>query len=296
MTLDYFEGAPTPRQPKAQPYFMYHIKKTGGISILSAIRLSFGQFRKELIEKGIVLPENLTGRIDNMEQLDLTDKNVEIRAMFIASHLPFGAHEKLQQDFRLITVLRRPWPRCLSNYSYLKMRSGTAPRLAEFDAFIADESNCNVMTKQLSGCLPEQPINEDDFNRALHNLKAHFHAFGVEPDLPYITSDILKANGLPNVVSERINPTAAAFKLSCDESDAFKARNAWDIQLYDYVSKNPRRPEADDVPPSPDTVLIREVGDHEKSCVQCLALSGDIKPFIKGTQASDDILEALNSV
>jgi len=294
MDFDYIQGALQPAEGKLAPYFFYHVKKTGGITVFSSAYCGLDAWKLFLRTNNISCPDVFCGRLDDNKY----QSNQEIRfaapAMFIASHLPFGVHARVRQAFRLMTLLRDPWGRAKSQYSYLKMRATESPSLDEFAAFTAKEENCNVMTKQLAGLQPDQPARDADLQQALRNLTDHFFAFGTIQDLIFLTSHILQTNGLPNVISDRINPTRSIYKIECEETDAFRDRNALDIQLYDWVRATPRLPDPLDCQPHSWNVIVQEVGGDAISEQKPRVFSGNISRYLKGTKVSKDILDALN--
>jgi len=287
MTLDYFEGGEA-REFSIVPYFYYHIPKTGGVTITSSVDWGFkvlkafcsGESRQRL---SLVL----CGRINNRSILQTADGSVSTEFIFMASHLPFGVHMKFCQNFRLITVLREPWSRARSNYFYKKMRASEPASKAEFDAFLAQEENCNVMTKQLAGVLPEQSIGQDTFERACRNLEDHFYAFGTEQDIPTIISDILKTNCCPNVISERVNRTNTKYTFECEEAEQFRVANEWDAHLYAFVKNNRRVPQPPAKKASIHSVLVREIGDDDNSSTRADVVKIDVSGLENGAKIQE---------
>jgi len=170
------------------------------------------------------------------------------------------------------------------------MRAAEQANKAEFDAFLAQEENCNVMTKQLAGVLPEQSIGQDDFERACRNLEDHFYAFGTEQDIPTIISDILKTNCCPNVISERVNRTNTKYTFECEEAEQFRVANEWDAHLYDFVKKNRRVPQSPAKKPSKYSILIREAGNDSYSFAKPDILKVDVSNFVNGAKIQEDEL------
>ncbi|WP_299443058.1 hypothetical protein [uncultured Rhodospira sp.] len=290
MALDYFEGGEA-REFSIVPYFYYHIPKSGGMTIRWSVGWGFEALKKLCsAESRQLLSSILCDRVDDRSILQRADGCVSQKCIFLASHLPFGVHRKFTQSFRLVTVLREPWSRAQSNYFYKKMRASEQASKAEFDAFLAQVENCNVMTKQLGGILPEQSIGQDVFERACQNLLDRFHAFGVEQDIPSIISDILKTNCCPNVISERINRTSAKYILECEETDQFRDANEWDYRLYDFVKKYRRIPQSLSKKPSKYSILIREAGNDSYSSAKADVLEVDVSNFANGAKIQEDEL------
>lgn len=268
MELDYFKGSSASEKTiRLTPYFFYHVPKAGGTTIKVSVEACFRLIKK--IQSPAVQKKLDIFICDRYDERDILtpDAVCALDCLFVASHLPFGVHKKFVNvaDFRCITVLREPWSRAKSAYFYSMMRASEPPSQAGFTAFLEKEENCNVMTKQLAGRLPEHPISAHDFEQACQNLTAHFHAFGTLEDIPAITSDVLSSNAFPNVVAERINPTNPKYKLDCSESEQFWTRNEWDRRLYDFVKSKRRIPAQPDTPPHPYSVVMRETGDDSKS-------------------------------
>ena len=260
----YEGGAPTDGAVGHDRIFIYHVPKTGTTTLFQAIRSS-ALHHFSLLErqgKGIVAP--LMVRCDDHRFSRLSDIAGDF--FLVASHLPFGFHGKFSQDFKFVTVLRDPFQRVLSAYTYGCMRAQSRPCIDGFRAFFREERNRNVAVKQLSGLPAEVQAPRKAVVAAIRNLIEHFYMYGTTADISRICSAILKKNGMPNVWIDNLNRTEPEYRMN---GRGFRREvetlNDLDCRLYRIVDGNPRIAELQSRPISPLTVLIREIANDDMS-------------------------------
>ena len=86
------------------------------------------------------------------------------------SHLNYGSHQDFHQDFNLATMLREPFKRALSNYTYSCMRKQQKPSIDGFKAYFREPEQINMMNKQLT----PDPLQINAQN-TFKNLSENFH-------------------------------------------------------------------------------------------------------------------------
>ncbi|HEY9078477.1 hypothetical protein [Magnetovibrio sp.] len=253
-----------PGNLELHPVYIQHLPKTGTTTLFTALKGAFdAQF--QMIAEGV---PNFTalrsGRLDAPE--DLSVGRIREQFALIASHHPFGFHQRFEKPFtKLITVVREPYRRVYSAYTYGCMRSGEKPTPQGFKDFFGDETNRNVMSKLLSGRNVHDRSGDADAETSITNLHNNFVLFGTTAHITDITSQILKLNKLPNVLCDHLNKTEKEYLLPGDEfKDEILSLNDQDVSLFDHIHKNPRI----EIPhlneqrtntPHQRTVLIQEV-------------------------------------
>lgn len=225
------------------PFMFFHIKKTGGVSVYSGLRQAFLEESKSK-DKTVVV-----ARVDDITTDDSINvlKNVSAfmnrleRCTYsgiVASHIPTEVMSRINQPFRLITVLRDPVSRLVSEYSYLCMRSSLAPDAWGFMSFAEKEENKNVMLKTLAGTTT---VNSETVRMVYEFLKENFYAYCFDRDIGLLLSTLLSVEGLPNLRMNRQNETLPQYKYSPsnEEIERVKSLNLEDILLVEKLALNP---------------------------------------------------------
>jgi len=217
-----------------KPTFFYHVPKCGGMSFYYSI-LGADELNKKLPESQHVLIKKYD-KIENknyMKGLKITERSL------IMSHLSYGTHKTLGADFHLVTMLREPFSRTLSNYTYLCMRQQTLPSIDGFEKFYQDEDNINVMNKQLSPNLKK--VNAE---LTFNHLQSKFRFYGTTAHITSFIEHYISEYQLPNVLMEHMNQTLPKYKLDISSLDKgkFYSLNKEDLKLFELVSSQPRLP------------------------------------------------------
>ncbi|WP_176793237.1 sulfotransferase family 2 domain-containing protein [Rhodospira trueperi] len=256
-----------------RPMFFYHVPKSGGISVFSALaeplrimlmlrnRNADGSLSKAA-ERWIA---SLIHRYDDPSQ-----EVLPIPHMLAATHLPFGLHHKLIGDYITFTVLRHPFDRTVSAYTYENMRSQNPVSLDGLKKFVNNPLNTNPMVRQFSGVDDKTPLGETHLIRAIENLCTLDHVVRIE-NTRTICEHLLSTHHLPNVVSDRLNPTLESYRLDGSAlRDEIEQANRLDMRFFVAAPVTQTEP----TEPAPETQLhplvvdIREVGDAKKSRIQ----------------------------
>lgn len=157
-----------------------HIPKTGGSSLIAAFRREYGS---DLYH---IAPNRADPRgFANF----LAIPKKQFRA--IAGHVAYGVDEFIAGEVNYATMLREPADRAVSDYRYIRRRSGHPLHQHAMSLEINDffASRCaaltdNLQTRMIAGGLNigtqpfDRPVNEDDLQRALDNLQ-NFSVIGL---------------------------------------------------------------------------------------------------------------------
>ncbi len=245
--------------PAFQRLFIYHLPKTGTSTVFNALRASALLFLGRLKAAAPGFAPPLVGRLD--DDRDPSD----LDAGLIASHRPFGVHERLPCRVTLLTVLRDPVARVQSSYTYDCMRKGIRISERAYRDHFHRQENLNAMTRQLAGLPPGAPVGPADLDRAIANLRRHFALFGTDRHIPELCEAYLRWNRLPNVVVDRINRTEPAYRLEGHPfADEIAALNPYDRALYLLARDHPSLAVGDSETrgdPHEMTVLVRQTAN-----------------------------------
>lgn len=250
----FYPGVSVQQKKTFKRLFIYHVPKTGTLSVFTALRCSVSLFLAQLKH---VSPDFGAVKINRYDDENLLDGGrVEQEHALIASHLPWGAHERFNMDFDFVTILRDAYSRVLSSYTYNCMRNGLKPSAVGFERHFRDAINQNVSVRQLAGYRQGEVVPEIAVEVAKHTLERRFSFYGVSSQISDVVSAYLSWCGLPNVIMGRINQTEDEFKI---DGSAYREEilelNKLDQALYAHVEKCPK--------PLPDGVVIGEGGFNE---------------------------------
>lgn len=216
-----------------KPTFFYHVKKTGGMSFFYSF-LSADIVNAKLPQ----LKKVNTYKYDDLNSEDASFSTPMTNKTLFMSHLSWGAHKRFNQDMHLVTMLRDPFKRALSNYTYSCMRNQQPSTIEGFKAYYTQTDNINVMNKQLT------PTPEHfDAEKTFKHLEDNFRYFGTTEHISLYIEHYLSEYGLPNVLMGQMNETLPEYKLVADVcKEEFMLLNEEDIKLYQLVNSNPRIP------------------------------------------------------
>jgi hypothetical protein len=198
------------------------------------------------------------GRLDSLDPPPGT--RVALPSAFVATHLPFGTHRRIAQDFDLMTVVRDPVARLTSGYTYGCMRRGERPDPAGFRDFFTARKNVNEMVRQLSG--DEATMGAASLEKAIGNLRRHFVLYVTTRQIPDLIGAFLSRFHTPNVLMAHANRTLPEYRIDAAPFEAeIRRLNALDEELYRFVRDNPRLDEIEPVDESvsPMTLFVDEV-------------------------------------
>lgn len=255
--LSFFESSANHSEQQKRGLFFYHCPKTGGMTITYALQHALSCLSSVQKQKLFL------GRIDNISPPP--GQRVAMPSAFVVTHLPFGTHQKIAQNFDLMTVLRDPVARVTSGFTYSCMRRGEKPRPDRFRHFFTAPENINVMVQQLSGGEDGRALGEASFKRAIEHLHRHFALFVTTRHIPELISAYLSRFRAPNVLMANANRTLPEYRIdSAPFEEEIRELNALDAALFNFVRENPRLEEVrkEDETVSPMTVFIDEVERH----------------------------------
>jgi hypothetical protein len=250
----------------------YHIPKTGGLYVYNALGSALLLLSQLTKASHPQFPGFEAGRIDSPDDM------ARINSLWlVGTHLPYGWHldYKLATPFKLFTLVRDPFERVLSNYTYNCMRGDTKPAAAEFLEFAALPENCDTMIRHFCGGSPDSRL---DVTHALGILERDFLAYDTIEHIPEMIEGLLTYANLPNVmVGGKINFTMSEYKLDAAElRPQVEALNRADAEFYAHIKANPRRlplPASDSYFPA--TVLLKESGARDGSQTRVQSVKTD---------------------
>lgn len=275
---------------KVPRLMFYHIPKTGGLYVYNALG------------SALMLLSNLTKASHpsfpgfEVARIDAPEEMARVKSLsLVGTHLPYGWHldYKTNPPFQLFTLLRDPFERVLSNYTYNCMRGDKKPQAAEFLEFAARPENCDTMVRHFCGGTPDSPL---DVAKAMGILERDFLAYDTVEHIPEMVEGLLTYANLPNVmIGGRINFTMAEYKLDAAElRPQVEALNRADAEFYAEVKARPRRlplPAGDSYFPA--TVLLKESGASGGSQTRIQSVKTDVLLEVAGhANTADEVFSA----
>lgn len=163
-----------------------HLPRTGGTTLNSVIDRQYG--RDEVLE---LYGEALADPRRALREA-VADRDRVLRV--VRGHFPYGIHDVIDRPVRYVTMLRRPIPRLLSQYHYVRTQPGHRlhDRLVDEDISVRDYVQDPMTSQVVNGqvrMLVDDPelhgdegfrdVTEDDVERAKRTLDEHCVAFGL---------------------------------------------------------------------------------------------------------------------
>ena len=241
------------------PLFLYHAGRTGGVGFYIAFKWTY-----ELIMNSNDIPDpprvlRVGGDfIDGIPEID--DEILSHDYAFVATHSPFGIHNKFGQGFNLVSLIRDPIARISSVYTKNCMRSAEPASKLGFKKFLKETALHNEMVSQICGLEIGMKISKFHLDQARNTLHQQFPLYGTTEDSIDLLSCIFSRMNLPNLISDIPNRTLPQYAIEIREfEDQIAERNSLDLELYRWVAENPRiEPSELSNAPSPITVIIYE--------------------------------------
>jgi len=247
---------------KVPRLMFYHVPKTGGSYVYNSLRGALLLLSQIITANNPRFPGFKSNRIDTPEAKGWVD-----HLWLIATHLSYGWHldYKPNPPFQLFTLVRDPFERVLSDYTYTCMRKGKRPVVEEFLDFAALEENRNTMVRHFCGGNPDSRL---DVAKVMDILERDFLAYDTTEHIPGMIEGLLNYANLPNVMVEgKINYTLDEYKLdAANLRPQVETENRADLELYSEIQAHPRRlpiPAGEGYHPA--TILMQEAGGSESS-------------------------------
>jgi len=250
---------------KVPRLMFYHLPKTGGSYVYNSLSGAL------LLLSQIIAANNPRFPGFKYDRIDKPEAKEWIKHLWlVATHLPYGWHFDYQPQppFQLFTLVRDPFERVLSDYTYTCMRKGKRTSKEEFLEFAALEENRNIMVRHFCGGDPASPL---DVAGVMRILERDFLAYDTTEHIPELIEGLLNHANLPNVmVQGRINYTLDEYKLDAsDLRPRIEAENRADLELYAEIQARPRQlpiPAGESYHPA--TILMQETGGSERSMMR----------------------------
>jgi hypothetical protein len=211
-----------------------HVPRTGGTTVCK--RLGAGILRARQIGP--------TYDTNYKEAAALWEGKVRV----IASHFPYGAHEKLAGPYEYATILRHPVARAGSSFRWhspdFRFRSYYDPALREAASkgiaeFVKQSIERNPATKLLAGLGMghEGELGRQEFGQAVTNL-AKIKFVGFTEDLDPWLKKLASYLGMGAGLGSRSHTTGGgSVEFEGAELKAIHDANNWDMLLYEHARK-----------------------------------------------------------
>ncbi|MUZ63224.1 hypothetical protein [Agrobacterium vitis] len=210
-----------------------HMPKTGGTSL----RLALEEHRQNLF----LLP--LYNR-DFSAIKSLSSISVD-RLDVAYGHVLYGIHEQIARPVTYMTVLRNPYDFVTSLYFFAKYVQLDHNILAAEN--IVDAVNTvnrpefdNYYTRTIAGVQPEEPVTEEDLERAIKNIDTHFSFVGLAERSRQSFQIFSEIFGLPlRHLKENVTPNLVEreFMNFKNVNEEIKKCINLDLVLYKYAIK-----------------------------------------------------------
>lgn len=272
---------------KVPRLMFYHVPKTGGQYLFTSLSCAL------LIQSKLATAVNPSFPGFESHRIDTPDVRDRINSLWlVGTHLPYGWHVAYPTTppFQLFTLLRDPFDRVLSDYTYNCMRNAKRPSLEEFRDFAALPEHCNAMVRHFCN-------GDPDAAQAIAILQRDFLAYDTNAHIPEMLEGLLTYANLPNVmIGGRINYTFDEYRLDASAlRPQFEALNRADMEFYDEVQSRPRRlplPEGQNHHPA--TVLLRETGGTDGSLTRMQAVgTAQLLEVIAQCKTGEEVFSAL---
>jgi len=255
---------------KVSRLMFYHIPKTGGSYVYNSLRGALLLLSQIITANNPQFPGFKSHRIDTPEAREWIN-----HLWLVATHLPYGWHLDFKPTpaYQLFTLVRDPFERVLSDYTYSCMRKGKRPAMEEFLDFAALEENRNIMVRHFCGGTPDSHL---DVAKVMGILERDFLAYDTTEHIPDMIEGLLNYANLPNVMVEgKVNYTLDEYKLdAADLRSQIEDKNRADLELYSEIQAHPRRlliPAGESYHPA--TILMQEAGGREESLMRFQSIS-----------------------
>ena len=213
-----------------RPLFFNHISKTGGTS-LTGILFSIAVYNRKPY---CFIPKQFG---DGLKPLP---KNIkESNAMVFAGESPFGFHSNFEKTFNLVTVIRNPVERIVSEYFWICRYENRRQEIsyADFENYLRVKVVHNICAHYICG---KRVLDEEKIQKIWKkNLKQYF-AFCTTGNLDHMASWLLSRYQSASVVFNDAKKEIDSRKYDFEDKfgDQIIKYNKMDYAIYDYAQSN----------------------------------------------------------
>lgn len=216
-----------------------HIPKNGGTTLDSILDKNFD--KQDIFNVKVINNNEL-----NISDLLKLGKEELDKIKLLKGHVPFGIHNKLNKDYKYITLLRNPVERIISFYYYVLSLPNHRLHLTvkkqnmslyDFTTQINQGDVNNAQIRVISGI---EDTTENMLAKALENIEKNFSFVGLVEryDESLVLLQELYKFKIPYYRSLNKTPKRAKLnKIDVKTLEAIKTLNHGDIDLYTIMEK-----------------------------------------------------------
>jgi hypothetical protein len=245
------EGAPIrahllPANRSSKPTLLFmHIPKTGGTAFREAV---LGNYRQSAV--GFLYPNAPGFPIRDLRELPLEQRR---SLRLVVGHFQYGVHDCIPREYSYFTIVREPFGRIWSHYSYLvetrdpsaiNIQHGTIRSLEEMLESKATVNLDNMMVRCFAGTdervFPPGSINRQIFDLAKHNLESDFAFVGLQDRMDAAYRHLQLQHGWAGAVLPVMNRGSYSSGMCPESARTLIAHcNEWDFRLFDHILRAP---------------------------------------------------------
>lgn len=233
------------KQEVKRPIFHYHLEKTAGTAVTTAINQSFIADRHYYSRKDHFHRFSEETSPKQSPEAIKTKEDLENPYMLFSSYVPkhgltcFGKHLEYDRSWLLMTLFRDPFDRAVSFY-YYKIRRGVIkeePSLEGFKKWASDKENFCYFAQMLSEVSYDGENLDIISNNALNNIKK-FDILGTLEKVEEILLGIWTYFDMTPLISEKLHSNPHKKDNFESYREEFSNLHQIDYQLYDYAKHN----------------------------------------------------------
>ncbi len=216
-----------------KPLFLYHVPKCAGTTVVVLISHLFKKFHRL---NGPLFKNNDKGEKTAYENY-LNNENLinSSNLNFLCGHLPFEIHDRLNNNYLFIAIVREPIQRCISHYSWGIDRGYYSINDDMEDLFAKNKLPRNVMVNQFSGIGLSNYNSDEAVDFSLRNLRDKIDFLFDVDDVFNLLNLIISTYDLPNLFFQKQQVTKNKINISEKNLAILKKNNEKDIALYSQL-------------------------------------------------------------